>query len=76
MDALQEPWWWQMMFSTNQTIKIRADRYASFNSGEGKSFEEGKLSLEELRRFAVENGEPEIRSGKQEYLENIINRFI
>ena len=65
-----------MMFSTNQTIKIRADRYASFNSGEGKSFEEGKLSLEELRRFAVENGEPEIRSGKQEYLENIINRFI
>jgi len=56
--------------------KIRADRYASFNSGEGKLFEEGKLSLEELRRFAVENGEPETRSGRQEYLENIINRFI
>jgi len=56
--------------------KIRADRYASFNSGEGKLFEEGKLTLEELRRFAVENGEPETRSGRQEYLENIINRFI
>ena len=56
--------------------KIRAERYASFNSGEGNAFEEGKLSLEELRRFAVENGEPEIRSGRQEYLENIINRFI
>ena len=56
--------------------KVRAERYASFNSGEGKAFEEGKLSLEELRRFAVENGEPEMRSGRQEYLENIINRFI
>src|SRR5262245_11812878 len=52
--------------------KIRADRYASFNSGDGKKFEDGKLSLEELRRFAVENGEPEVRSGRQEYLENII----
>ena len=56
--------------------KIRSDRYASFGSGQGKAFEEGKLSLEELRRFAVENGEPPLRSGKQEYLENIINRFI
>jgi xylose isomerase len=56
--------------------KIRADRYASFSNGEGKSFEEGKLSLEELRRYAVENGEPAVRSGRQEYLENIINRYI
>ncbi len=56
--------------------KIRADRYASFDSGKGKEFEEGKLSLEDLRTFAVENGEPAVKSGKQEYLENIINRFI
>ena len=56
--------------------KIRSDRYASFNSGEGKAFEEGKLSLEDLRAYAIKNGEPAIISGKQEYLENIINRFI
>ena len=56
--------------------KIRADRYASFNSGEGKAFEEGKLSLEDLRTYAIKNGEPATLSGKQEYLENIINRFI
>jgi xylose isomerase len=56
--------------------KVRADRYASFDSGKGKEFEEGKLSLEELRAYAVENGEPQATSGKQEYLENIINRFI
>lgn len=56
--------------------KIRQERYASFDSGKGKEFENGKLSLEELRAFAVENGEPAVKSGKQEYLENIINRFI
>ncbi|WP_207427535.1 xylose isomerase [Pedobacter sp. SYSU D00535] len=56
--------------------KFRQERYASFDSGKGKEFEEGKLSLEDLRAFAIENGEPEVKSGKQEYLENVINRFI
>lgn len=56
--------------------KVREERYASFDSGNGKDFEAGKLSLEDLRSYAVENGEPEVRSGRQEYLENIINRFI
>ncbi len=56
--------------------KIRKERYSSFDSGKGKKFEEGKLSLNDLRNFAVENGEPEMRSGRQEYYENIINRFI
>jgi xylose isomerase len=56
--------------------KIREERYSSFDVGKGKEFEEGKLSLADLRNFAVENGEPEMRSGRQEYMENIINRFI
>ena len=56
--------------------KFRKERYASFDSGKGKEYEQGKLSLTDLRNFAVENGEPEIRSGRQEWLENIINRYI
>ncbi|MBL7740794.1 MAG: xylose isomerase [Chitinophagaceae bacterium] len=56
--------------------RIRTERYASFDSGKGKEFEQGKLSLEDLRAYAIENGEPAMKSGKQEYLENIINRFI
>lgn len=56
--------------------KVRQDRYASFDSGKGKAFEEGQLTLEDLRQFAVENGEPEVKSGRQEYLENVINRYI
>lgn len=55
---------------------IRSKRYASFDSGKGKEFEEGKLSLEDLRTYAIEQGEPALTSGKQEYLENLINRFI
>ena len=56
--------------------KLRTERYASYDSGKGKEFEAGKLSLEDLRKYAIENGEPATISGKQEYMENIINRFI
>ncbi len=56
--------------------KLRADRYASYDNGKGKDFENGKLTLDDLRAYAVENGEPAVKSGRQEYMENIINRFI
>jgi xylose isomerase len=56
--------------------KLRQERYSSYDSEKGKEFEEGKLSLEDLRNYAIEKGEPQMRSGKQEYFENIINRFI
>ena len=52
------------------------DRYASFDSGKGKEFEEGKLTLEDLRAFALANGEPKQISGKQEWLENLVNHFL
>lgn len=56
--------------------KIRTDRYASFDSGKGKEFENGILSLEDLRDYAIQNGEPQTLSGRQEFLENLINRYI
>lgn len=56
--------------------KFRTDRYASFDGGQGKAFEDGKLTLEDLRTFALANGEPKQTSGKQEWLENIINQYI
>ncbi len=56
--------------------KLRAERYASFDGGKGKEFEEGKLNLEDLREYAIQNGEPETISGKQEYYENLVNRYI
>ncbi len=56
--------------------KFRKERYASFDSGKGSDFETGKLKLEDLRDFAVANGEPKQSSGRQEWLENIINQYI
>ena len=55
---------------------MRKARYASFDGGKGKEFEEGKLALEDLRGHALEAGEPKKTSGKQELYENILNQFI
>jgi xylose isomerase len=53
-----------------------ADRYASFDAGEGKKFEDGKSSLEDLVAYAKKNGEPKQISGKQELYEALINWYI
>jgi xylose isomerase len=53
-------------------------RYASFNSGDGAEFEKGKLTLEQLAGIGVKNGygKTGLTSGKQEYLENVINQYL
>ena len=51
------------------------ERYASFDAGKGKEFEEGKLSLEDLVAYAKQNGEPKQTSGKQELYEAIVNMY-
>ncbi len=56
--------------------KMRKERYASFDQGEGKAFEEGRLGLEELRAIALKNGEPRQVSGKQELYEAIVNMYL
>jgi len=55
---------------------LRAHRYASFDTGKGKDFEQGKLSLNDLADIAGAQAEPEMRSGKQELFENILNRYV
>ena len=55
---------------------MRKARYASFDGGKGKKFEDGNLTLEDLRSHALETGEPKKTSGKQELYENILNQFI
>jgi len=56
--------------------KMRADRYASFDSGEGAAFANGKLGLVDLCNIAAMNGEPKQLSGKQEKYEQLINMYI
>ena len=55
--------------------KMLAERYASFDGGEGKKFEEGKLSLEEVVAYAKTQPEPRQTSGKQELYEAILNMY-
>ena len=52
------------------------ERYSSFDSGLGKKADEGKTSFKELEEFALGNGEPQLSSGRQELLENILNEFL
>ena len=54
-----------------------AERYASYNDGIGKQIEEGTTSFAELESYMLEKGTPEgIQSGRQEYLENVINDYL
>ncbi len=57
-------------------LSMRKERYASFGSGDGKAFEQGNLTLEDLRNIAMKNGEPKLISGQQELYEAIINMYI
>ena len=55
---------------------LREKRYASFDTGNGKAFEDGKLLFEDLYTIAKNNGELPSISGKQELFENMINQNI
>jgi len=66
----------QDILEKSDYLERRKNRYASFDSGKGKLFEEGGLTLEDLRTYAIEVGEPKQISGKQEYFENLLNRYI
>ncbi len=51
------------------------ERYSSFDAGKGKDFEDGKMSLEDLVKYAKEKGEPSQTSGKQELYEAILAMY-
>ncbi|MDE6326300.1 MAG: xylose isomerase [Duncaniella sp.] len=51
------------------------ERYASFDGGEGKKFEDGQLSLEDVVAYAKTQGEPKVTSGKQELYEAIVAMY-
>ena len=63
------------IISSSAYKKLRTERYSSFDSGKGKDFEEGKLNFNDLYKIAQDNGELSLKSGKQEYFENLINQY-
>lgn len=60
------------ILENSELPRMVKERYASFDSGKGKDFEDGKLLLEDLVAYAKEHGEPAQISGKQELYETIV----
>jgi xylose isomerase len=57
--------------------KFVADRYSSFDEGIGKTIEDGSSTFESLEKYMLDKGESDAnKSGRQEYLENLINMYV
>ncbi|MCI7238966.1 MAG: xylose isomerase [Anaerococcus sp.] len=52
------------------------DRYSSYKEGIGKKIVDGEVTLEDLEEYTLKNGEVNLQSGRQEYLETILNNII
>ena len=56
-------------------LEMFKNRYSSFDSGAGKEFEGGKMTLEQIADYAKKNGEPKQTSGRQELYEAILAMY-
>src|SRR5690606_15146688 len=65
--ALPNGWRWEQW---------RKERHASFDAGDGKAFEEGKLGLADLAALSAKLGAPKQTSGKQERYENLLHQYL
>lgn len=63
------------LYTESPYLKMRQDRYASFQTGEGQSFEREELTLDDLREHAIKVGEPVVQSGKEEKIEALVEQF-
>lgn len=54
-----------------------ADRYAKWDSADAQKLLRGELKLDEIAAMVErDNINPEPKSGRQEYLENVVNRYV
>ena len=64
------------MVKRKEFAKFVDKRYASWNKGIGAAIEQGSVGFEGLEAFSLEHGEPRVASGRQEYLENLLNEYL
>ena len=65
------------MLEDKALIAPLEQRYEGWNSAESKAILAGERSLEDIAQRVLSQGiEPQPRSGRQEYLENIVNRYV
>ena len=51
-------------------------RYTGWDTALGQKIEKKKIGFKELEQYTLKNGEPEVQSGRQEMLENMLNEYI
>jgi xylose isomerase len=56
--------------------KFISERYSSYDSELGRRMMTGETDFDELEAWVLEKGEPRPISGRQEYLENLINSYL
>jgi xylose isomerase len=66
----------ERLLETGILEEFIADRYQSYRTGIGEQIVQGKVGFEELSAYALEHDQISLGSGRQELLENILNRFI
>lgn len=64
------------LYSEGVLENFIADRYSSYNDGIGKKIVEGTTDFEELATYALSHDQVKVKSGRQEMLEDIVNRYI
>ena len=64
------------LINESPLVYSRQSRYASYDSGPGSEFEQGRLSLVDLGNIAVHNGEPTPTSARLEWFGNLVNQYI
>ena len=55
---------------------FKKKRYGGWEGELGRNIESGKVGFKELENYVLEHGGPEIQSGRQEMLENILNEYL
>jgi xylose isomerase len=64
------------MLADGKLEKMVKERYSSYDTGIGKEIESGKANLKSLEKWVLKAGEPQPRSARQEYLENLVNTYL
>ena len=66
----------QKIIEDSDYISMIKKRYSSFESDLGKKFTNRELTLKQMNSYAKKIDEPNLKSGRQEFFENLINRYI
>jgi xylose isomerase len=66
----------QKVIDDGKIDKFVEERYASWQKDMGQKIINGELSIAELEKYALEMGDVKVGSGRQEYLEGILNSLL